>query len=153
MVALRRIVRLLRLADRAAETAVGLSAAQLFVLQTLEESPGSSLAELAELTMTDQSSVSTVVAKLVSKRLVARKTAPDDRRRAELRLTASGARAVRRAPRAPQARIGDFVREMPDELREGLVRGLESLAAGIGANELQPRMLFEDEPKKSRKSR
>ena len=153
MVALRRIVRVLRLADREAEAAVGLSAAQLFVLQTLAETPGRSLAEVAELTLTDQSSVSTVVAKLVAKRLVARKTAANDRRRAELRLTAAGERTARTAPRVPQTRVADVVRAMTPELREALVRGLESLASGIGANEVQPRMLFEDEPKRRRMSK
>jgi DNA-binding MarR family transcriptional regulator len=62
MVSLRKIVRFLRLADRAAEAAVGLSAAQLFVLQTLASQPAASLAEVADRTLTDQSSVSTVVA-------------------------------------------------------------------------------------------
>ena len=153
MVALRRIVRFLRLADRDAESAVGLSAAQLFVLMSLHEEPASSLAELAERTLTDQSSVSTVVAKLTEKRLVARKVSPDDRRRAELALTAAGERVARSAPRMPQTRIADVVVKMKSEQREQLVVALESLVMAIGANEVAPRMLFEDEPGRVRSSR
>lgn len=151
MVALRRIVRFLRLADREAESAVGLSSAQLFVLAALRERPARSLAELAERTLTDQSSVSTVVAKLTAKKLVTRKIAADDRRRAELRVTAAGERVARTAPRMPQTRIADAVSAMRPDQRDALVLGLQALIAGIGAGELAPRMLFEDEPKKPRK--
>ena len=153
MVALRRIVRFLRLADRDAESAVGLSAAQLFVLMSLHDEPAGSLAELAERTLTDQSSVSTVVAKLTEKRLVTRKVAPGDRRRAELTLTASGERIARSAPRMPQTRIADVVKKMKPEQREQLVAALESLVSAIGANEVAPRMLFEDEPTRRRSTR
>ncbi len=146
MIALRRIVRHLRLADREAETAVGLSAAQLFIVQVLSRAPGSSLSEVADETLTDQSSVSSVVAKLVDKRLVSRKPSSEDRRRIELRLTAAGEQVARSAPRVPQTRIADVVRAMPMKAREELVTALETLAAAIGANETAPRMLFEDEP-------
>ena len=146
MVALRRIVRFLRLADRGAESAVGLSAAQLFVLQSLAKRPSRSLAELAERTLTDPSSVSTVVAKLVQRKLVARSLAADDRRRSELRVTPAGERVVRSAPRVPQMRLAEVLHAMPTRRRAELVRSLEGLAMAIGANEVPPRMLFEDEP-------
>ena len=105
MVALRRIVRLLRIADREALSHHGLSAAQLFVLHTLWNEPAASLADLAARTMTDQSSVSTVVAKLVERRLVARTTSATDRRRSELRLTPAGVDmcALRRDCRRPRS--------------------------------------------------
>lgn len=146
MVALRRIVRLLRLADREAESAHGLSAAQLFVLHSLWQEPARSLGELAARTMTDQSSVSTVVQKLVERRLVVRKQAKTDRRRSELRLTPGGERIVRTAPRVPQALVGDVIGRMSGRARTELVRSLEGFATAIGANEVAPRMLFEDEP-------
>jgi DNA-binding MarR family transcriptional regulator len=151
MVALRKIVRTLRLADREAETSVGLSAAQLFVLGSLAAQPARSLAEVAERTLTDQSSVSTVVAKLVARKLVARTPASDDRRRAELRVTTAGARLVRSAPRVPQMWLADVVRAMPARRRDELVRSLEGLVSALGAEAVSPRMLFEDEPAKARR--
>ena len=99
MVALRRIVRYLRLADREAESTTGLSAAQLYVLACLADQPAMSVAELARRTMTDPSSVSTVVDRLVTRRLVRRTRARADARRAELHLTAAGDRIVRAGPR------------------------------------------------------
>jgi DNA-binding MarR family transcriptional regulator len=153
MVALRRIVRLLRLADREAEARHGLSAAQLFVLHALWTEPAASLADLATRTMTDQSSVSTVVAKLVERKLLARTTSPSDRRRSELRLTAAGERIVRTAPRMPQTQIADVIAAMPERTRLELVRSLEGFASAIGANEMPPRMLFEDEPRTGARKR
>jgi len=152
MVSLRKIVRFLRLADREAEAAVGLSAAQLFVLQTLASEPAASLVEVADRTLTDQSSVSTVVAKLVQRRLVARTPAEDDRRRVELRLTAAGDRLLRSAPHMPQRRIAEVVAAMPAPQRAQLVRALDGLASAIGASETPARMLFEDERPAARRS-
>jgi DNA-binding MarR family transcriptional regulator len=153
LIALRRIVRYLRLADREVEVACRLSAAQLFVLHTLVETAGLSLAELADRTLTDQSSVSTVVARLVERGLVTRRVSTIDRRRAELRLTAAGHRMVQRAPHAPQAQIIAAIHAMPAARRGELVRALEGLVTAIGANAVAPRMLFEDEPPRTRRKR
>ena len=149
-VALRRIVRFLRLADREAAAAHGLSAAQLFVLHTLLEAPARSLQEVADRTLTDQSSVSTVVARLVARKLVRRTVAATDRRRTEIHLTASGEQVARTAPRVPQTHMIRAIQAMPEAKRRELVRSLEGLAAAIGANEVAPRLLFEDETPPSR---
>jgi DNA-binding MarR family transcriptional regulator len=145
MVALRRIVCVLRLAERDAEAGHRLSSAQLFVLTSLAAAPAASLGELAGRTYTDQSSVSTVVAKLVSRKLVVRTVSKTDRRRTELRLTAAGERVVKTSPKLPQALIASTVTSMPVKQRRELVRALENLVAKIGANAVEPRMLFEDE--------
>jgi DNA-binding MarR family transcriptional regulator len=141
MNALRRIVRMIRLAEGATPD---LSAAQRFVLHSLAAAPASSVAELAGRTLTDQSSVSTVVAKLVTKKLVARTPSATDRRRAELRLTAAGVKVVKSSPVLPQTRIVDAVAAMPEKPRIELVRSLERLVTAIGANDLEPRMFLED---------
>ena len=141
MNALRRIVRMIRLAEGATHD---LSAAQRFVLHSLAAAPASSVAELAGRTLTDQSSVSTVVAKLVTKKLVARTPSATDRRRAELRLTAAGLKVVKSSPVLPQTRIVDAVAAMPEKPRAELVKALERLVTAIGANDLEPRMFLEE---------
>jgi DNA-binding MarR family transcriptional regulator len=141
MNALRRIVRMIRLAESGTHD---LSAAQRYVLHSLAAAPASSVAELAGRTLTDQSSVSTVVARLVAKKLVARTQSPTDRRRAELRLTAAGAKVVKRSPVLPQTRIVDAVAAMPDKTRGDLVKSLERLVTAIGAVDLEPRMFLEE---------
>lgn len=144
--ALRRMVRFLRLADRHAEARHGLSAAQLFVLRSLEGSGVRSLGELAERTLTDQSSVSIVVTRLVARGLVARRPARDDRRRTELLLTPRGRAALARAPDVAQLKIVDAVTAMPAAARRRSIDALESLVRAVGADRVAPRMLFTDEP-------
>jgi DNA-binding MarR family transcriptional regulator len=143
--ALRRLVRYLRLAARDAEEATGASAAQLFVLQQLAAAPAASLADLAARTLTDASSVSTVVARLVARGLVARKAAAGDRRRAELSLTARGRALIAQAPVLAQQRLITAIAQMSATERKATVRSLGSLVRAVGADTIEPRMLFEDE--------
>jgi DNA-binding MarR family transcriptional regulator len=152
MVAVRRIVRWLRLADREIENACGISVAQLFVLHQLADTPAASIAELAERTFTDPSSVSTVVARLVERGLVVRVPSRSDRRRVELSLTPAGKKLELTAPRVPQAMIIEAIQAMTPKRRAEVVRSLETLATAIGANAVEPKMLFEDEPGRERRS-
>jgi DNA-binding MarR family transcriptional regulator len=153
MIGLRRIVRFLRLAERAAGSGYGLSAAQLFVLRVLVDAPARSIAEIATRTLTDQSSVSTVVARLVAKKLVRRKMVTTDRRRAELVLTTTGLRIATNLSRLPQVAIVEAVRAMPIARQANLVRTLAELTGAIGADVVSPRMLFEDEFPPERRGR
>ena len=142
--AIRRIVQALRESSRAAEKRVGLSSAQLFVLQTLAESPDLSLNELAERTRTHQSSVSAVVARLTQARLVERATSSGDARRAELRLSARGRARLVRAPRAAQERLIATVDAMPPADRARLARMLHVLVQGMALPKRRPAMFFEE---------
>src|SRR5438270_3989234 len=87
MNAVRSVVRGLRINTRAIESKMGISLAQLFVLQQLAERPATSLNELAERTATHQSSVSVVVRRLVDGGYVSRTTSPQDKRRIEIDVT------------------------------------------------------------------
>ena len=102
---LRQIFRSQRVASRAAEKQVGLSAAQLLVLQRLAAGASPSLNELSQQTQTHQSSTSVVVSKLVSRGFVARQRAKGDARRLELTLTARAKSMVRKTPHAAQDRL------------------------------------------------
>ncbi len=145
MVALRRLVRYLRLAERDVEAAIGISVAQLFVLHHLSETPQLSLAELAERTLTDPSSVSTVVARLVDQGFVLRKPSRTDRRRAALSISATGKKLVAAAPRIPQLAVIAAIEKMSPKRRAELVRSLQGLVAAVHAGGLAPKMLFDDE--------
>lgn len=125
---LRRVVRELRLAGRAAEQQVGVHGAQLFALQCLAESPASSLTELAERTHTDISSASVVVSRLVERGLVARRFAPDDRRRLTLTLTAQGKAVLRRTPESSRDRLLQATEGLSDRELRALATGLRRLA-------------------------
>jgi len=141
---LRRLVKTLREGSRAAEQTLGLSGAQLFVLQALARTPTLSLTELAERTHTHQSSVSVVVAKLVARKLVQRSQARDDARRLVLRLTARGAQVLKKAPGATQDRLIDALGQLPAKERRALGQTLAKVAALMELPDHAPQMFFED---------
>lgn len=149
--ALRRIVQSVRLSSHAVERRLGLSGAQLFVLQALARGPVESLNELAARTYTHQSSVSVVVDRLVKRRLVTRERSAHDARRVRLALAADGRALLRRAPPIAQERLIDAVRSLPERDRRTLTRILDRIAHEMGAYRVRPRLLFETDGRRARR--
>ena len=141
--AIRRIVHALRESSRWAEKHVGLSGAQLFVLQTLAESPAVSLNDLAGRTHTHQSSVSTVVTRLVERGYVRRSQSTRDRRTVMLSLASRGRTLVRRAPDAAQERLIRGIEQLPKARRRQLASSLGELAGLMDTGDRTPAMFFE----------
>jgi DNA-binding MarR family transcriptional regulator len=147
---LRRIVQTLRVSTLAIEKKHGVSGAQLFVLQQLVERDGASLAEIAARTRTDPSSVSVVVARLASRGLVSMKRAADDRRRAEVTLSAQGRKLLQKAPEPAQSQLVRALEGLPSDEVAVLGRALDKLARLLGAPSGAPPMFFESERSKRR---
>jgi len=150
---LRRIVRELREASRSAERTLGVTAAQLFVLKMLAEAPTLSLSGLARRTSTHQSTVSVVVKRLVSARLVTRVTSATDARRVELAVTARGRALLKKAPLAAQERLIESIEQLPNTQRKALANGLRQVVTGMLLDQERPVMFFEEEePQRERKT-
>lgn len=143
---LRRLVAALRVSSHASLRELGLSGAQVFVLQQLAGERPLSLGELAARTHTDPSSVSVVVARLVRRRLVVRRAAAEDARRAELRLSASGRALLERAPVPVQVRLIEALEALPRREREALAGTLAGLVERLGLADESAAMFFEDRP-------
>lgn len=144
--ALRQIVRSLRISSRNAEQQVGLSGAQLFVLQCLSTRSPCSVNELAAITATDQSSVSVVVSRLVSSGFVKRIPSKLDRRRVELSLTSAGRALLARAPEAAQERLLGALSKLGEPEREQLAGLLRRLVELAHVAEESPSLFFEEGP-------
>ncbi|HEX3070177.1 MAG TPA: MarR family winged helix-turn-helix transcriptional regulator [Thermoanaerobaculia bacterium] len=145
--AIRRLVRHLRLADRAAQSELGISGAQLFVLAELGKTPALSLNDVAALTRTDQSSVSVVVSRLVEAGLVTRERDTRDARRLVLNLSPSGRAVLDRAPAVPQEQILSATDQLPAAERKHFADMLTALVESLGAEAGPAPMLFEDDRK------
>ncbi|MEA2164800.1 MAG: hypothetical protein QOK37_2927 [Thermoanaerobaculia bacterium] len=145
--AIRRLVRHLRLADRSAQTELGISGAQLFVLAELGKTPALSLNDVAARTRTDQSSVSVVVSRLVDAGFVTRDRDPRDARRLMLHLTENGRALLDRAPAAPQELIIKAVERLSASDRKRFADSLTALVDELGAEPGPAPMLFEEEGK------
>jgi len=142
--AVRRIVQALRRSSHQAETRIGLTAAQLFVLQKLAEKPGASVNELAALTLTNQSSVSLVVKKLVTKGLLVREHAAADARRVVLGFTPRGRAALRESPDAPQLLLLRGLHELSERDQRRLADSLTGWLRAMRLDSGEAAMLFED---------
>ena len=114
------------------------------MLQKLAEAPAASVNELAARTHTHQSSVSTVVTRLVARGLVRRSHAGRDRRAVSLSLSASGERLTRQAPDAPQERLVRGIEQLSPARRRTLATTLSELALAVNAADRAPAMFFED---------
>jgi DNA-binding MarR family transcriptional regulator len=120
----RAIVKALRNSGRDAEQKLGITSAQLYVLQELKNRPAS-INELAARTFTHQSSVSMVVARLVDNRLVTRTASRGDARKLSISLTPAGRAILKKSPDAAQARLINALRAMPRQ-------DLKALSAQLG---------------------
>jgi len=143
---LRQIVRSLRVSSRAAEQRVGLSGAQLFVLQCLARQSPCSVNELAARTATDQSSVSVVVSRLVALGHVRRTTSKKDRRSVDLSLTRSGRALLESAPEAAQDRLIAALSQLKKAELEALSGLLGKVVESADVAQQVPSLFFEEGP-------
>jgi len=141
---IRRLVRLLRLTDRAAQSELGLSGAQLFVLHELGKTPALSLFELAEKTRTDQSSVSVVITRLVDGGYVTRDRDRRDARRLVLTLTKTGQAIADKSPPVAQERIIEVLDRMPANERRRFADTFTRIIEDMGEARGPVPMMFEE---------
>jgi DNA-binding MarR family transcriptional regulator len=141
---IRRIVQGLRVSSRLAEKRVGISGAQLFVLQALAGSKSLSVNELAVRTKTHQSSVSVVVTRLEEAGLITRTRDPRDARRVSLQLSPSGRKLLKKVPPTTQERMIEALEAMPARDRAQLARLLNHVVTETGLPQ-QPAPLFFEE--------
>jgi DNA-binding MarR family transcriptional regulator len=145
MNAVRSVVRALRINTRAIESQMGISLAQLFVLQQLADRPANSLNELAERTATHQSSVSVVVRRLVDSGYVSRTTSPHDKRRIEIDVTPTGRSMLADAPSTIQLQLLSSLRGMSPSDQTMLADLLERWLRDAKIDIASPPMLGEED--------
>ncbi len=143
--AVRSIVRALRINTRSIELKMGISLAQLFVLQQLAERPADSLNELAERTATHQSSVSVVVRRLVEGGYVSRTASAADKRRIEIDVTPTGRTLLAGAPTTIQTQMVNALTSMDRNDQTTLANLLERWLRTSKIDIASPPMLGEDE--------
>jgi DNA-binding MarR family transcriptional regulator len=139
---IRRIVQGLHESSRDAQRQIGLTSAQLFVLSRLADGGPMSVNDVAQRTFTHQSSVSTVVSRLESKRLVQRGVDPADGRRRILTLTRAGRAALAAAPMTAQEHLIRAVRRLTPATRRIVARALGEMSNAMAVAR-RPAMFFE----------
>src|ERR1019366_5908416 len=150
---LRTLVASLSTSARSIEWRTGFTNAQLFLLRQLAAAGTLSVNELAERARTNQSTVSSVVGRIVRAGLVQRASVPEDARRVALSLTPKGRRLLRRAPTPPTEALFDALESLTDHQARPRAPGLAALPAALGLKPEQAPMLFEDAPHRRRARR
>ncbi|MNK15844.1 putative HTH-type transcriptional regulator YusO [compost metagenome] len=129
---LRYIFKALRVSSSQFEKQMGLSVAQIFVLKHLQGQETLSINELAEKTVTHQSSVSVVVKKLDEQGLVVRTPSPEDSRKVLVSLSAKGRQLLQTIPRTAEEDMMEALAKMPPEKSQKLAELMKEFAQGAG---------------------
>jgi DNA-binding MarR family transcriptional regulator len=111
----------------------GVSVAQCYALETLVETGGTTMGELARRQRVAVSTMTRVVDGLVDKGLVNRWFDPDDRRVCRVGATGGGVDLVARITDELVAREKAVLGRLPAAHRESLIGALEEFAAAMGA--------------------
>jgi DNA-binding MarR family transcriptional regulator len=144
---IRRILRALRTSSRLAESEMGVSGAQLLVLQILNAKKKQSINELADATQTHQSSVSTVVSRLEKADLIKRATSAEDARRTEVALTPKAVRLLgKRSPALAQEKLFAAVAKLPETKQKQLSALLQEVVENAGFAIEPASLFFEEDP-------
>jgi DNA-binding MarR family transcriptional regulator len=150
---IRNVVRALRTNSRTIEKELGISSAQLFVLQQLKKKDGVSVNELALATHTHQSSVSVVVQKLAKRKWVIKKPSILDSRQIEIYLTPLGKEALIKAPPSVQEQLVDTLKNMESPKLHSLAIYLSELVKRSGFDLSPAPLFFEELPSAGRKKK
>ncbi len=143
---LRLLVHGLRVTAHSVERELGLTGAQLFVLGEIANEPNLSIRRVSERTLTDPSSASVVVARLLEKGLVKRRQNPVDRRTSLLSITRKGQTVLERAPEPYQAKLFAALDAMSNTRRHQLHLGLSALLDASTPSEGAAPLFFEGAP-------
>jgi DNA-binding MarR family transcriptional regulator len=143
--AIRRIVRALRVSDKAAQREAGVSGAQMFVLRKLSDGLVLSVNELAARTLTHTSSVSVVVAKLAAQGYVTRRPSVRDARRMDVTITSAGRALIDCSPPIIQDRMIEALTAMDGAERHHLARSLSRFIQDAGFASESAEFFFEDD--------
>lgn len=136
LIALRRILRATELYARDLAHAVGLTPAQLRVLQIVDERDSVTPKALSTQMGVSQATVSALVDKLVAQGLVERVPSNQDRRQINVTVTVDGRARMERAPDALQQRYARAFLGLAEWEQAQLVATLERVADMLDAQGL-----------------
>lgn len=131
--AVRRIVRRVESHSREMEERLGVSTAQLLLLEAVAQAEAASQVELGERIDLAPSTMVGVTDRLVAAGLVARERVPEDRRRYHVRLTEGGRAFLAKAPSTLHHRFLARLGALPEADRHRLAGALAEIVGLLEA--------------------
>ena len=114
----------------------GLTPSQLLVMQILKERGETSAGDLAQFSQLKHATITSIVDKLVAKRMISRNRGAEDRRRVWVKLLPCGESAIGAAPNLLQDTFQSRFDRLPDWHQSMLVSALERVAALLDAEDM-----------------
>ena len=138
VIQIRRIVRAIHLHSQQLSRSIGLTVPQLMLLQAIEDCPpeAATATRLRQSMGVNAATMSGLVHRLVRRDFLERERTEADRRVVLLRLTATGARALERAPSPLQAQVVASLSALPAEERAQVLGSLEYIVRLMEAEDL-----------------
>lgn len=133
LIALRKVLRATEMFNRELAQSVGLTAAQFRVLQIVAEHDHCTATEISLRMHISQATVTSLVDKLVDKKMVLRKRSERDRRQTDIFATDQGRAAIEQAPDPLQQRFVRKFEALQDWEQALLIAALERVAAMLDA--------------------
>ena len=136
LIALRRILRATDMFGRELAQSVGLTAAQLRVLQIVAERGQCTATAIAQQMHISQATVTSLVDKLVRQDMVVRERSEIDRRQTNIVATERGLQAIEDAPDPLQQRFVRKFAALQDWEQATLIAALERVASMLDAEDI-----------------
>jgi len=123
----RHLMQLLQTRSKKIRKETGITGPQMLAMKTLSEHPDLSISEIARRIFLHPATVVGIVDRLEERSFVKRRRSKKDLRQVNVRLTAKGRNALRKAPGAAQAPVLGALEALPDRKLKRLSVSLAQL--------------------------
>jgi DNA-binding MarR family transcriptional regulator len=146
LVALRRIIRATDLHSKHISGKSGLTIPQVVVMQSIRDLGEVTTGEISKRVSLSQATVTSILDRLESRKLVERYRSLADRRVVHARLTRDGKDALRKAPPLLHERFVSVFASLPPSKQENIIKVLDEVAEMMGAGHLEASPLLDIAP-------
>jgi DNA-binding MarR family transcriptional regulator len=136
LIALRRIIRATDLYSKHLSKTMGLTAPQLLIMQMLQKRGANTSSAIAREVSLSQATVTSILDRLESRKLIQRVRSAEDKRRIIVSLTAKGRGLIKESPAALQERFSERFQKLPDWEQNLILSALQRVAEMMGAQDI-----------------
>ena len=136
LMALRRVIRATDLHSKYLAKTTGLTAPQILLLQTIKKKADVTIGELANDVSLSQATVTTILDRLETRKLVYRQRSDEDKRKVYVHLTGSGNDTLKHAPPLLQEQFIRQFSELQEWEQSMIISSLQRIATMMDAQDI-----------------
>ena len=146
MIALRKIIQAIELNSRKLVKRVGMTGPQLLVLQEIARMGETTAGSLARKVSLTQATVTGVLDRIESQKLIVRRRSQQDRRRVMIQITEKGSRVLKNAPPLMQEAFVERFSSLQEWEQTMILSALQHLVSIMDARTIQAAPFLETRP-------